>query len=250
MNFFDHLEEFRSRILRSVFFITVCFIILWFFKDDLLNVYLIQINAIIRETGGGIILLKFTDKFFIHLKTVFFFSIFLTFPYLYWQAWAFLKPALYGREKKYFSVVFFSSLLFLYLGILTAYFLLMPAGFRFLAEYSSVSNPFFIETELPVKLAVSLKEQIHLTQSIILIFACIFQTPLIVLCLIKTGLIRAEIIKHYRKHVMVVCFIIAAILTPPDPVSQCIMAFPLILLFELGLILNTLLNWIGKKGNS
>lgn len=242
MNFFEHLEEFRKRILRSVLFFTIAFILLWFLKDDLLNLYLLTINNVLKVNESSIVLLKITDKFFIHLKTVFFFGIIFTFPFIYFEAWQFIKPALHSNEKKYFIILFLFSLILFYIGILTAYTILIPVGFKFLINYSVSSSPLFLNTGPNIKLFISLSDQVYLTQTIILIFAIIFQTPLFVLCLIKTGLLEAKTIKNYRRHVIVICFIIAAILTPPDAVSMSLMAIPLIFLFEVGLILNTLIS--------
>ncbi len=242
MNFFEHLEEFRKRILHSVLFFVIAFILLWFLKDDLLNLYLLTINTILKENEGSIILLKITDKFFIHLKTVFFFSVMCTFPFIYFEAWEFLKPALHSNEKKYFIIIFLISLILFYAGILAAYTILIPVGFKFLINYSVSSTPLLLKTAPDIRLFVALSDQIYLTQAILLLFAVIFQTPLFVLCLIKTGVIDAETIKNYRRQVVVICFLIAAVLTPPDAVSMCLMALPLIFLFEVGLILNTLVS--------
>ena len=243
MNFFEHLEEFRKRILHAVLFFFIAFILLWFLKDDLLNLYLLTINNVLKENESSIILLKITDKFFIHLKTVFFFAVMITFPFIYFEAWQFIKPALLSNEKKYFMIIFLVSLILFYIGVLAAYAILIPVGFKFLINYSVSSSPLFLKTIPDIRLFVSLSDQIYLTQTIILIFAIIFQTPLFVLCLIKTGILEAKTIKNYRRQVIVICFFVAAILTPPDAVSMCLMALPLIFLFEVGLILNTL---IGK----
>lgn len=247
MDFVDHLEEFRSRILKSCLFFSVLFVIFWFLRDDLLNVYLVQIHQILESSGGNIILLTITDKFFIHLKTVFFFSFVFSFPYFYYQLWQFIEPALFKNERRIFLIVFLFSLLLFYLGALSAYYVLIPACFRFLVDYSASSAPVFFKAEQNVKLALSLGEQIYFTQMTLLLFALVFQTPLVVLCLLKTGLIHAKTIRHYRRHVIVVCFIIAAILTPPDAVSQCLMAVPLIILFEFGLILNSIIDKMSGK---
>lgn len=247
MNFFEHLEEFRKRILHSILFFILTYIILWFVKDDLVNLYLIQLNYILQNTGGGLILLNITDKFFIHLKTVAFFSIILTLPVIYYESWKFLSPALFDYEKKYFVIIFLFSLSLFYIGILSAYYILIPVAFKFLANYSVSSSPLFITSMNNIKLLVSLSEQIYITQTFILIFALIFQTPLIVLCFIKTDLIKIETVKNYRKHIIIICFLIAAILTPPDAVSMTIMAIPLIFLFEIGLILNSLISNISKN---
>ena len=241
MNFFEHLEEFRKRIIRSVLFFAATFILLWFLRDDLLNLYLLCINSILRDTQSSVILLKITDKFFIHIKTVFFFGILFTFPFIYLQVWQFIRPALYENEKKYFVILFLFSLALFYCGILSAYYVLIPVGFKFLVNYSVSSSPLFIKTGEATKLFISLSEQVHLTQTLILMFALLFQTPLLVLCLIRTGLINPETMTQYRKHVVVVCFIIAAILTQPDAVSMCLMAVPLIVLFETGLLINRLI---------
>lgn len=242
MNFFEHLEEFRKRILHSVLFFSIAFILLWFLKDDLLNLYLLTINNILKENESRIILLKITDKFFIHLKTVFFFSIMITFPFAYFESWQFIKPALHSNEKKYFIIIFLVSLILFYAGVLAAYAVLIPVGFKFLIHYSVSSSPLFLKTAPDIRLFVSLSDQVYLTQTIILIFAIIFQTPLFVLCLIKTGLLEATTIKKYRRQVIVICFMVAAVLTPPDAVSMCLMALPLIFLFEVGLILNSLIS--------
>jgi sec-independent protein translocase protein TatC len=153
----------------------------------------------------------------------------VAFPYVFWEIWRFIKPALHSNEKKHArGAVFFSSLLFL-TGVLFGYFVIVPLSVHFLGNYS-VSEQVLNQ--------INLGSYISTVTSVVLAAGIIFELPVIIFFLSKAGLVTPSFLRKYRKHAIVLILILAAIITPPDVFSQILVSLPLILLYEIGILIS------------
>ena len=231
--FTSHLEELRKRLIICVTSVVIGFVISYFFSEQLFN---ILVKPLQKELPPDSLLI-FTglpEAFFVYLKISLFAGIFLSCPVILWEIWGFVAPGLYDHEKKYiFPFVIFSSILFV-IGLLFCYFIVFPFAFKFFMGYSSD-----IIRALP-----SIKEYLSFTLKLLLAFGIIFELPVFVLFLAKMGIVNEKMLRNQRKFAILGIFVVAAILTPPDVVSQILMAIPLILLYEVSVYVAKI---FGKK---
>ena len=247
LTFLEHLEQLRWHIIRSLFAVCVFAVLAFVRYDlvfdtfilnpkspdfwtnemfsrlaDLLNAPALKINAKPFE----IINIKLSGQFATHIKVSLFAGLILASPYVIWEFWRFLNPALYDNEKKFTrGAVFYTSSLFA-LGVLFGYFLIVPLSVHFLGGYQvsgSVANQ------------INLSSYISSVTSIILAGGIMFELPVIVYFLAKIGLATPDTLKHYRRHAYVVLLILAAIITPPDVFSQIMICIPLVILYEFSI---------------
>lgn len=224
MSFFDHLEELRTRLIRGVTAILVGFLACIYFGDKLFELLASPLAALLRG-DETLVFTGLADPFFMHLKVAFVAGIFLTIPYVLYQFWRFVSPGLHDQEARLaLPFVVIATLLF-YVGAVFAYFLVFPTVFKFFLSYQ---NP-------DLKPMISIKDYVSLVMKLMLGFGAIFETPVVVVFLGLLGIVNTELLKRGRRYFIVGGFILAAILTPPDVVSQVMMALPLILLFELSI---------------
>jgi sec-independent protein translocase protein TatC len=236
-SFFDHLGELRKRFITIAIVVTIVFLALWSFRNDLLNIYLLPIKDSLEKAAGQVVFLRMTDRFIIHLKTCFFFTITAAMPFIFFQVWRFVSPGLYAKERRTMSLLGILTIILFYSGMAVAYFVIIPFGFDFLIEYSAMGQGFIGEQVMATELAFSLNEQVGFTQKFLLVFGFMFQTPLVMLTLCKSGVVATETFSKYRRLAIVLVFVVAAILTPPDPVTMIGLGVPLLALFEFGLLL-------------
>ena len=234
----SQIEELRKVLIKLIIFFSICFIALWIFRGDLLNIYLFPLEKLLTGNRGDLVLLKIVDKFFIHLKSTLFFSLIVTSPYLFYQVWSFVSPALYRSEKGAFRTLFLGSLLLFYIGLGVGYFMVIPFGFNFLIEYSSGDQAVLTNLALKSSLTISLLDQVAFTQKFLLIFGTIFQLPLLMTILAKLKIISIDKFSHYRRHAYIICMALSAILTPPDPLTMIGLSLPLIVLYEVGIVVS------------
>jgi sec-independent protein translocase protein TatC len=250
MGFFDHIDELRKHIIRSVVAILVCALVVFFNKSLLfdtilfgpmhtdfwtyrqmcdLSYYLTGTDEYCVKAMGFVLSnIDMTGQFTQHLFISFVAGFVISFPFVLWQFWAFIKPALSGMEIAYArGFVFFSSMLF-FIGILFGYFLLAPLSINFLGSYK-VSE--LVSNEINLESYIS-----FLTT---LTFACglIFEMPMLVYFLAKIGILGSALMSKYRRYALIVILILAGILTPsPDMASQIMMALPLYGLYEISIL--------------
>jgi sec-independent protein translocase protein TatC len=236
MSFFDHLEELRTRLVRCVIAILIGFVACIYFGEKLFELLASPLAALLSG-DNTLVFTGLTDPFFMHLKVSFVAGIFLTIPYVLHQIWQFIAPGLHAQEARLaLPFVVIATVLF-YIGALFAYFLVFPTVFQFFLSYQ---NP-------ELKPMISIKDYVSLVMKLMLGFAAIFETPVIVVFLGVLGVVNTDMLKRGRRYFIVGGFIIAAILTPPDVVSQIMMALPLILLFELSIQVLVLIERKRKK---
>ncbi len=242
MTLIGHLEELRSRLVHSVIALFIAFTVSWFFRRDLLYILKKPLLDALPEELRHTILLKVLDKFFIDLKVAMIGALFLAAPYILLQIWLFIAPGLYTHEKRLALPVLFSSTFFFILGVLFCYFMVMPLGFSVLVQYSQGgSELLLLGQNLPDaaaatdKLQIALKEHIGFTASLLFAFGVAFETPLFMIITNWVGVTTPQWFAKQRKYAIVVIFILAGIMTPPDPWTQALFAIPLLFLYEVGI---------------
>ncbi len=249
MSFLDHLEELRWHLVRSFISIFIFAILAFIFKEFvfdqvilapstpefLTNRFLcnlsetLQMPALcINQTRLTLQNINMSGQFTTHIWVSFIAGVIVAFPYIFWEFWSFMKPALYPNEVKHSrGALFFSSILFI-IGVSFSYYIICPLSVHFLGNYH-VSDQ--------VENIVNLGSYISTITSIVLAGGIIFELPIVIFFLAKVGLVTSDFLKKYRRHALVVALLLAAIITPPDIVSQILVCLPLIVLYEAGIII-------------
>ena len=228
MTFLEHLEELRWRIIYSLIGLAVGTIICWIFVDFLVDEILL-LPA--KHAGVQLQNLKPFGQLMLFFEVAIVGGVILSLPNIFYQFWKFIAPALKKKERKYISVIVaFSTLCFL-LGVVFAYFVMLPLSLKFAAQFGSAE----------IKNVFAIDEYMSIIISIMLGSGLVFELPMISFFLTKVGILKPSFMKKYRRHAIVVIFIAAAFLTPgTDPVSQLILAAPLVLLYEISIIISKL----------
>ena len=247
MSFWDHLEELRWTLFRSIIalvlftvggFIFMRFIfdeiIMWPTKSDfILYQWLYQLSTLLpifpdfflQEIEIEIVNIKLATQFLLHITTSFWLALLLTFPYLMYEVWRFVSPALYDNEKKDVRLVFFIGTVMFFTGCAVGYFLVFPMAFRFLGMY---------ELSGAIKQQVSIESYMSNFLTLIFLMGVVFEMPLVCWLLSKLGLLKRSFFKKYRRHAIVGLLLVAAIITPGgDPFTLAVVFFPLYGLYEL-----------------
>jgi sec-independent protein translocase protein TatC len=226
MSFTGHLGELRNRLIISLISVGIGFVGSYFFKEKLFQVL---VRPLLKAMGekGTLIFTGVPEPFFVYLKVSLVAGIFFSAPVILYEIWAFAAPGLYSREKRYVvPFVFFSSILFL-LGTLFGYYIVCPYGFKFLLGFATYD----------IQPMLAIKEYFSFSTKLLLAFGFVFELPLFIVFLSKAGIVSPQTLSRQRKYAILLIFAAAAILTPPDVATQIMMAGPLILLFEIGLIM-------------
>lgn len=221
-----HLEELRSRMTRILIAVGVGFCVCYAVKEELFRIITKPLTSVLPPSSF-MIYTNLPEAFFIYMKIAFFASLFLTAPYTLYQIWKFISPGLFVREKRYvIPFVLTSSLLFV-AGILFGYFIVLPPAFAFFMTFSSDI----------LKPMISFKEYISLMLKFLLAFGVVFEIPVFIFFLAKIGVVNAKMLSRHRRYAVLVIFIVAAVLTPtPDVITQTLMALPMMVLYEVGIV--------------
>ena len=233
-SFTSHFVELRSRLLKSIIFILVIFIISYIFAEQIYN-FLVEpyANAVKDDDNSRrLIFTALHETFIAYLKVAFFAAIFFGSPVLLIQIYKFIAPGLYKNEKKaLLPYLIFTPILFLFGGLLV-YYLIMPLAIKFFLSFESIGT----NTSLPIQLEAKVNEYLSLIMRLIFAFGISFQLPILLNLLAKIGVVNSTYLKKTRRYVIVIIFTAAAILTPPDPITQIGLAIPLLLLYELSIL--------------
>lgn len=227
----DHLIELRTRIIRALLALAVGFGICLYFADDILGLLIFPLKQAFPKGEGQLIFTKLPEVFFVELKVALFAGFMASFPVIANQLWAFVAPGLYAREKKAFLPFLLATPVLFLGGASLAYFVVMPTAFKFFLGFGGEAGG------LTVQALPSAGEYLSLVMQFILAFGLTFLLPVLLLLLHRAGIVSRAQMVAARRYVIVGIFIIAAIVTPPDPGSQIILAIPLWLLFEASLLL-------------
>ncbi|MCD6561962.1 MAG: twin-arginine translocase subunit TatC [Deltaproteobacteria bacterium] len=221
----NHLEELRKRLVSCTIAIGIGFVVTYFFSDRLFQLLVEPLKAVMPE-GDHLIFTNLPEMFFTYLKVSFIAGIMVSSPVIFYQIWLFIAPGLYPREQK-LLIPFVISSTFLFIGgALFGYFIVFPFGFKFFIGFS---NEY-------VKALPSVKEYFSFSLKLLFAFGVVFELPVIIFFLTKIGLITTAMLRQKRKYAILLAFVLSAILTPPDVITQCMMAGPLIILYEVGII--------------
>ncbi len=233
-SFTSHFIELRSRLIKSIIFIILIFIISYTFADEIYNFLVEPYAKAVKddESSRRLIFTALHETFITYLKVAFFVAIFLGSPILLIQIYKFIAPGLYNNEKKaILPYLIFTPILFL-LGGLLVYYLVMPLAIKFFLSFETMGS----DTNLPIQLEAKVNEYLSLIMRLIFAFGISFQLPILLNLLARIGVVNSNYLKNRRRYVIVIIFTLAAILTPPDPITQIGLAIPLLLLYELSII--------------
>ena len=238
MPLLDHLIELRQRMLYSVIALFVAFLICFYFAEELFN-FLVRPLAdllIERENVRGrprMIFTDMTEVFFTYIKIAFFFGAFFSSPIFLTQLWLFVAPGLYRNEKKGLAPFLIASPVLFFLGGALVYFVLFPLAWSFFLSFETIGNG----GNLPIELEAKVAEYLALVMKLIFAFGLCFQLPVLMTLLARVGLATSKGMAEKRKYAIVGVFIVAAVITPPDPISQLSLAIPRILLYEISILM-------------
>ncbi|MEA3463252.1 MAG: twin-arginine translocase subunit TatC [Bacteroidota bacterium] len=250
MSFLEHLEVMRWHLLRSIAAIVILALVAFVFKEIVFdkiilapkephfptNRWLCQLGEIlglericINQDPFSLQTVKMAEQFSMHIIVSLVAGMVIAFPYIFWEFWRFIIPALYDKEKNTAQgAVFFTSLLFI-LGVLFGYYIISPLSVNFLGNYKVSES---------VISAPTLRSYVQTITSVVLASGLVFQLPILVYFLSKVGLVTPDFLKKYRRHSLVLIVTLSAIITPPDIFSQVLVALPLMVLYEIGIAIS------------
>jgi len=233
-SFTSHFVELRSRLIKSIIFILVIFVISYTFADHIYNFLVEPYAAAVRddEVNRRLIFTALHETFITYLKVAFFAAVFLGSPILLIQIYKFIAPGLYKNEKKAILPYLISTPILFLLGGILVYYLVMPLAIKFFLSFETTGS----SSTLPIQLEAKVNEYLSLIMRLIFAFGISFQLPILLNLLARTGVINSNYLKKTRRYVIVIIFSVAAVLTPPDPITQIGLAIPLLLLYELSII--------------
>ena len=227
----EHLIELRQRLLWSVAALVVAFLASMFFADEIFGILGQPLTDAFPAGEGKLIYTKLYEAFFVEIKVAMFAAFFIAFPIISNQLWAFVAPGLYANEKKAFLPFLVATPVLFVAGASLAYFIVMPTAFRFFLGFEGTVGGLQQEA-LP-----AMGDYLSLVMQFILAFGVCFQLPVLLLLLNRAGIVSRQQLKSIRRYMIVGAFALAAILTPPDVVSQLMLGIPLILLYEVSLLI-------------
>ena len=233
-SFVEHLTELRSRLVKSIIYLFIFFIICYFFAEDIYS-FLVEpyANAVKDDdVSRRMIFTALHETFITYLKVAFFAAMFISSPIILTQVWKFIAPGLYKNEKKaLLPYLIATPTLFLFGGMLV-YYLIMPLAIKFFLTFETSAQI----SNLPIQLEAKVNEYLSLIMRLIFAFGISFQLPVLLSLLARVGFIDSIYLKKRRKYVIVIIFAVAAILTPPDPITQIGLGIPLLILYELSIL--------------
>tara|TARA_B100000749_G_scaffold135511_1_gene104186 strand:+ start:757 stop:1524 length:768 start_codon:yes stop_codon:yes gene_type:complete len=231
--FISHLVELRQRLINSFIFLFSFFVVCYFFSEEIYS-FLVQPYAdAVKDDNVNrrLIFTALQETFLTYLRVSFFAALFVSSPIILMQIWKFIAPGLYKNEKKaILPYLIATPILFLFGGMLV-YYLIMPLAIKFFLSFEASS----INSALPIQLEAKVNEYLSLVMKLIFAFGLSFQLPVILSLLARVGFVDSVFLKERRKYVVVIIFVAAAILTPPDPITQIGLAIPLLILYELSI---------------
>ena len=233
-SFIEHLTELRSRLVKSLIYLFIFFIICYFFAENIYNFLVEPYANAVKDDGlqRRMIFTALHETFITYLKVAFFAAMFVSSPIILTQIWKFIAPGLYKNEKKaLLPYLIATPTLFLFGGMLV-YYLIMPLAIKFFLTFETSAQL----GNLPIQLEAKVNEYLSLIMRLIFAFGISFQLPVLLNLLARAGFIASVYLKKRRKYVVVIIFAIAALLTPPDPITQIGLGIPLLILYELSIL--------------
>jgi len=240
--FVSHLAELRQRLIHSFIFLIIFFVICYFFSEYIYGFLVDPFAQAVKDDNSNrrLIFTALQETFLTYLKVSFFTAFFVTCPYILMQIWKFVAPGLYKHEKKAIMPYLILTPILFFLGGMLVYYLIMPLAIKFFLSFESTGA----STNLPIQLEAKVNEYLSLVMKLIFAFGISFQLPVALSLLARIGVVDSDFLRTRRKYVVVIIFATAAILTPPDPITQIGLAIPLLILYELSIFS---VNLIEKK---
>ena len=237
--FLSHLVELRTRLMRSIIAVVIVLFCLFPFAKE---IYALLAAPLLRTLpqGATMIATDVTGTFLVPLKVTLMAAFLIALPYVLWQAWAFVAPGLYHHEKRLAVPVIVSSVIFFVVGMSFAYFFVFPVMFSFFAGY----------TPAGVQMMTDIDKYLSFVLGMFLAFGVTFEVPVIVIVLVRLRVVSLDKLRAIRSYVIVGAFVVGAVFTPPDVLSQLMLAVPLWLLYELGLLLARFVSVPVKEGDA
>ncbi len=229
----EHLVELRSRILKCIIFLFITFIGCYFFADKIYNFLVVPYAEAVKNDNidRRLIFTALHETFLTYLKLAFFSAFFISCPIILIQIWKFIAPGLYKNEKLTLLPFMVATPVLFLLGGMLVYYLIMPLAIEFFLSFEKIATP----ESLPIQLEAKVNEYLSLITRLIIAFGLSFQLPVLLTLLAKVGFVDAEYLRKRRKYIIIIIFSMAAILTPPDPITQIGLALPLLLLYEISI---------------
>ncbi|HEX3208450.1 MAG TPA: twin-arginine translocase subunit TatC [Geminicoccaceae bacterium] len=233
MPLLDHLIELRNRLIYSVAAIMVGFVVCYFFSEHI-YAFLVRplANVYQGQTGRRMIYTGLTEAFLTYVKVAFWAGTFLTFPFVASQLWMFIAPGLYRKEKQAFLPFLIATPVLFFLGAAMAYYVVFPLAWKFFVSFETPGGPGM----LPIQLEARVAEYLSLVMKLLFAFGLAFQLPVALTLMGRVGLISAEQLSKNRRFAIVGVFAGAAVITPPDIISQITLAIPILVLYEISII--------------
>ena len=232
----EHLLELRSRIIKSLIFFALAFIISYINAD---KIYDFLLQPYVKALGSDglankrLIFTALQETFVTYLKLSFFSALFFSFPIFLIQIWKFIAPGLYSNEKKAILPFMIATPVLFLLGAFLAYQFIMPLAIKFFLSFESLTS----QTSMPIQLEAKVSEYLSLIMIFMIAFGLSFELPVLLILLATVGFVDSKYLSERRRYIIVIIFIVAAIITPPDPVSQIGLAIPLMLLYEISILI-------------
>ncbi|MFM8760110.1 MAG: twin-arginine translocase subunit TatC [Polynucleobacter victoriensis] len=224
--FLTHLFELRDRLIKSVAALLVVFLGLVYWAPDIFHLFSKPLLDALPN-GGRMIVTDVTGSFFVPMKVTMLVAFLGALPVIMYQLWAFIAPGLYKHERQLILPIVTSSYILFIAGMAFSYFLVFPTVFQFMAHYNA---------PLGADMATDIDKYLSFAMTTFLAFGLTFEVPVVVVVLVKLGMVRIKKLKEIRPYIIVGAFVIAAVVTPPDVLSQLLLAVPLCLLYELGIL--------------
>ena len=225
--FISHLVELRNRVVQSLVVVLLMFGACFYFAPDIMRFLALPLNAAL-PVGSKAVFIAGEGAFFTLTKIAFLTAILASLPWILYQAWAFVAPGLYAHERRFALPLVVSSVFFLVLGISFAYYFVLPAAYKFFFAFAERTGADVMQ---------DLQRYWDFTLAIFFGFGLTFEVPVVQMLQVKLGMVSQQQLREARRYIVVGAFIAAAVLTPPDVLSQFMLAIPLILLYELGIVL-------------
>ena len=234
MPLLDHLIELRSRLLKSAIAILVLFFVCYYFAPDIYNFLVAPLADILEKMGGQrrLIFTALHEAFFTYIKVAFFAALFLSFPFIAIQIWMFIAPGLYQKEKRAFAPFLIATPVLFFMGGALVYYLIFPLAWSFFLSFEAVGGA----GTLPIQLEAKVDQYLSLVMRLIFAFGLCFELPVVMTLLGRVGMVTSKGMKEKRKYAIVLAFVAAAILTPPDVISQIGLALPTMVLYEISIV--------------
>ncbi len=225
--FTEHLGELRDRLVRSFIAVGIGFACAYFFKERLFEILIAPLVTAMGESGNAkMIFTGLPEAFFTYLKVSLLAGIMAASPVLFYEFWMFISPGLYRTEKKYLLPIVILSVFFFIVGTSFGYFIVFPYGFAFFLGFATDT----------IHAMPSMKEYLGFASKMLLAFGFVFELPLVLTFMARMGLVSVDFLKKNRKYALLIFFVGAALITPPDVVTQIMMAVPLMILYEISII--------------